>query len=275
MIAAGSSGVARRVRGSSNGRTLAAIAFWVALGALALWYFEPWRGSGPAAPGPAMPAVAQAGVAAPPQPARVPVPAAAGSDQNPVAEVEVDGRTGPATGVDMNVIKPDARLDALKVALARLDAAGRPEVLDASARVRVGDRLRIAIDAPEPVHAYAFNQEEGGAIAVMFPIAGVDRGNPLPAGQSELPGTAGGQSLSYTVAGRAPREEVLLVVALGPVPELEAKQATLAAVARGSAAPDPGDAELGALGVLAGSLAASPLATQLVVFRWELAHEAP
>jgi hypothetical protein len=214
-------------------------------------------------------------VAAPAPPAAAAPAAAVAAGESPMAEVEVDGRTGVASGVDMNVIKPDARLDRLKVALARIDAGGKPEVLEDTARVATGDRLRIAIDAPEPVHAYAFNQEQGGAISVMFPVDGVDRSNPLPAGHSELPGTANGQSLSYTVASRAPREEVLLVVSLVPVPELEAKRASLAAVARGGAAPDPGDAELGALSTLAGNLARSPVAAELVVFRWMLEHQAP
>lgn len=264
----------RGMRGSSNLRTLAAIAFWIVVGGGALWYFEPWQGSGPSAPGPAMPQVVQAGVT-PAAPASSPPAAAVAAGESPAVEVEVDGRAGMPAGVDMSVIKPDSRLDQLKVALARIDGGGKPEVLEELARVSTGDRLRIAIDAPEPVHAYAFNQEEGGAISVMFPVDGVDRSNPLPAGQSELPGTANGQSLSYTVGSRAPREEVMLVVSLVPVPELEAKRSSLAAVARGAAAPDPGDAELGALNTLAGGLARSPVATELLVFRWMLEHQSP
>lgn len=265
----------RGMRGSSNLRTLAAIGFWIVLGGGALWYFEPWQGSGPSAPGPAMPQVVQAGVTPPAAPASASPAAAVAAGDSPEVEVEVDGRAGMPAGVDMSVIKPDSRLDQLKVALARIDAGGKPEVLEDVARVSTGDRLRIAIDAPEPVHAYAFNQEEGGAISVMFPVDGVDRGNPLPAGHSELPGTANGQSLSYTVGSRAPREEVMLVVSLVPVPELEAKHTSLAAVARGTAAPDPGDAELGALDTLAGALARSPVATELLVFRWMLEHQSP
>jgi hypothetical protein len=266
---------ARHVRGSSNLRTLGAIAFWIVVGGGALWYFEPWQGSGPASPGPAMPQVMQAGVTPPAAPTTAPPSESVAAGDAPAVEVEVDGRPGMPAGVDMSVIKPDTRLDRLKVALARIDAGGKPEVLEDTARVAAGDRLRIAIDAPEPVHVYAFNQEEGGAISVMFPVDGVDRGNPLPAGHSELPGTANGQSLSYTVASRAPREEVLLVVSLVPVPELEAKRASLAAVARGTAAPDPGDAELGALNTLGGALARSPVATELLVFRWMLEHQSP
>jgi hypothetical protein len=265
----------RRVRGSSNLRTLVAIAFWIVIGGGALWYFEPWQGPGPSGPGLAVPQVVQAAVTAPSAPATAPPAGAVAAGEPSAAEIEVDGRRGMPAGVDMSVIKPDTRLDRLKVALARIDAGGKPEVLEETARVATGDRLRIAIDAPEPVHAYAFNQEEGGAISVMFPVDGVDRGNPLPAGQSELPGTANGQSLSYTVASRAPREEVLLVVSLVPVPELEAKRTSLAAVARGTAAPDPGDAELGALANLAGGLARSPVATELLAFRWVLEHPSP
>ena len=260
----------RGARGSSTLRTLVAIAFWVLVGGGALW-----QGSGPSAPGPALPQVVQAGVTPPSGPATAPPAEAVAAGESPAVEFEVDGRAGVPAGLDMSVIEPDSRLDRLKVALARIDAGGKPEVLEQTARVSTGDRLRIAIDAPEPVHAYAFNQEEGGAISVMFPVDGVDRGNPLPTGHSELPGTANGQSLSYTVASRAPREEVLLVVSLVPVPELEAKLTSLAAVARGTAAPDPGDAELGALNALSGGLARSPVATELLVFRWTLEHQSP
>ncbi len=264
---------ARAARGSSNLRTLGAIAFWIAVGAGMLWYMKPWQAGGSAAPAPAQSSAPASG-AAPATPSAA-APAAGAAVERPLAEIEVDGVEGVPNGVDLNVIKPDTRLDRLKVALARIDANGKPEILDDTARVAAGDRLRIAIDAPEPVHAYAFNQEEGGAITVMFPVDGVDLANPLPAGHSELPGTANGQSLSYTVASRAPREEVLLVVSLVPVPELEAKRTSLDAVARGSAAPNPGDAELGALSKLAGSLAGSPVATELLVFRWMLEHPLP
>lgn len=194
-------------------------------------------GSRPAAPVDGAPAPDAPPLAAPASPA----PPAVAADPAP-----------PATD----------RFAGIDVQLARVGAAPEPERLPAAAEVRLGDRLRIGISSDRPLHVYAFNQVQGAAATVMFPLAVLDTKNPLPPGEHELPGTVQGTHQSYTVEANAPSEAVLLVLAEQPVAALEARVAALAALTSGPQAG--GGAGLDEIAAEAGPTAA--------LHRWTLRH---
>jgi len=172
----------------------------------------------------------------------------------------------PATWSTPDPGPTDAASDpfaAIDVQLARVGAAPEPERLPPQADVRVGDRLRIGISSDRELHVYAFNQVEGAAPTVMFPLAVLDTRNPLPPGEHELPGTVQGAHQSYTVESEAPAEEVLLVLSERPLVALGSKVATLAALgAAGSAADAAGG--LDAIVATAGP--------GVAIHRWRLRH---
>ena len=187
-----------------------------------------------------------------PQPATPPAaaPAVPAAASPPGAEA----MAAPAT--------PGDRFAGVDVQLARVGSAPEPERLPGEAEVRIGDRLRIGLSSDRELHVYAFNQVQGAAPTVMFPLAVLDTKNPLPPGEHELPGTVQGAHQSYTVEATAPSEEVLLVLAEQPLPALEARIARMAAL--GGAAGGDGAGDLDAIAAEAGAEAA--------VHRWRLRH---
>ncbi len=187
----------------------------------------------------------------------------------------------PATPVDAAPLSAEGATDAdavfaaIDVQLARVAEGIEAQRLESPAATQVGDRLRIGISSDRELHAYAFNQELGGAPTVMFPLTVLDLKNPLPGGEHELPGTAQGAHQSYTVESRAASEEILLVLATAPLPLLDAHVAALAAVAAGdaSAAPTAGPADRDLDQIAAD--AAAPEGHASKAYRWRLEHAAP
>jgi hypothetical protein len=191
-------------------------------------------------------------VAAPDEPpAQAPAPASP-------APAAPAGSGMPATDATPAADDPFAGVD---VQLARIGAAPEPERLPPEATVRIGDRLRIGISSDRELHLYAFNQVEGAAATVMFPLAVLDAKNPLPPGEHELPGTVQGAHQSYTVEAAAPSEEVLLVLSETPVPALESRIARLAAL---GGTGGGGDTDLDAIAAEAGDGTS--------IHRWRLRH---
>jgi hypothetical protein len=158
------------------------------------------------------------------------------------------------------------------VQLARVGRTPEPERLPSPATTRVGDRLRIGISSDRELYVYAFNQEAAGAVSVMFPLAALDRQNPLPPGEHELPGTVQGQSQSYTVESRAPSEDIVLVLAGAALPALEEQVAALSSVTPGTQAPAAGTTL--ALDDLAQRAQSTP-GVDVAIHRWTLQHAAP
>jgi hypothetical protein len=247
-------------------RATALLALAVALGAAALVIFGGERGPPPGASRQSGNAAASAQDAA---------GAMLGGDADanasaPATSPPVDAEPAAAA----NATDADAVFAAIDVQLARVAEGVEAERLESPAATRIGDRLRIGISSDRELHAYAFNQELGGAPTVMFPLTVLDLKNPLPGGEHELPGTAQGAHQSYTVESRAASEEILLVLATAPLPLLDAHVAALAAVAAGdaSAAPIAGAANRDLDMITADATAPEGYASK--VYRWRLEHAA-
>lgn len=155
----------------------------------------------------------------------------------------------------------DDRFAGIDVQLARVGNAPEPERMPPEAEVRIGDRLRIGISSDRELHVYAFNEVQGAAATVMFPLAVLDTRNPLPPGEHELPGTVQGTHQSYTVEANAPSEEVLLLLSEQPLPALEARIARMAAL--GAA----GAGEAASIDAIA-----AETGPEVGVHRWRLRH---
>lgn len=254
-----------RMRGAVNKRLLGALAIWAALALIAVLWWKPWNQH---------PNVERAEARE-----RGETPAASAT-----GDAEVAGDTtaaAAATGTDTvnaqasemvpaELPDPATLLSGSHITLARI-TADAAEGLDDGATVAKGDQLRIGAMLPYRMHVYAFNQEQGAATTVMFPLAALAHSNPLPAGNNELPGMLDGRNASYEVMARGDYEDILLVIALEPDPGLDAKLATLNEVAEGDAAPPEGSNGL-SIDALAESLAPAVAADQVRVFRWRLRH---
>ncbi len=255
----------RRARGAINRRLLAAIGIWVALGVIAAIWWKPWEQH------PNARRAADAAAGAPADAATEPAAA------DPIADTGVptgDSAPAPAAlATDLAPAElPDNRtlLRGSHVKLARV-TEGHAEELESGATVARGDRLRFGVLLPYRMHVYAFNQEEGAATTVMFPLEALAHRNPLPAGNNELPGLLNGRDASYEVMGRGASEEMLMVLAIEPNAFLEAKLAELGEVATGEATPPDPAGEL-SIEALARALEPAVRADEVRVLRWTLRH---
>lgn len=114
---------------------------------------------------------------------------------------------------------------------ARLYRAGTvaPEPLAASGgRVQPGDALYLEMETGETLHVYVFDEDAGGHLFLLFPVAGVDQTNPLPPGEHRLPGTKGGEPFDWQVTSAGGRETILIVTSRRRLDWLEARVATVA-----------------------------------------------
>jgi predicted Ser/Thr protein kinase/TolB-like protein len=109
----------------------------------------------------------------------------------------------------------------LEVTLFRQRAEGG-ERLQPGERVRPGDRLFMEIQSPEKMYLYVINEDEKGQSYLLFPLSGLDLGNPLPAGTlHRLPGTRGGQPISWSVMSAGGRETFLVIASREPLRNLQ------------------------------------------------------
>ena len=112
----------------------------------------------------------------------------------------------------------------------RTDTGSEP--LRTGAQLRAGDRLDLVLSAKRPTWAYVLNEDAAGDFHVLFPVAGLERGNPLPAGDDiALPGRHGARALSWEVSGSGAREEFLVVLASAPLVQLDRRLQALPAAA--------------------------------------------
>jgi hypothetical protein len=128
--------------------------------------------------------------------------------------------------------------------------------------VTPGDRLFLELESGEPVHVYVLNEDDQGNRYVLFPLAGLDSANPLPAGvRHRLPGRRSGVPQAWEVSSAGGREAFLVVAARTALPDLERELGSFEAAdpARRPEHGEPatGDAVLRGIGGLAAS-SASP-----------------
>ena len=87
------------------------------------------------------------------------------------------------------------------------------------------------------MHVYVFDRDEKGSVFVLFPIAGLDLGNPLPGKTSlRLPGTREGKPFDWRVSSRGGGEEFIVLASRTQLEDLEQEIATLPRARMGSAA---------------------------------------
>jgi hypothetical protein len=102
------------------------------------------------------------------------------------------------------------------------EASGRAELVVSGSNVTPGDRLFLEVESGEPIHMYVLNEDDRGNRYLLFPLAGLDSANPLPAGvRHRLPGRRSGVSQAWEVSSSGGREGFLVVAAREPLPEIE------------------------------------------------------
>jgi len=99
--------------------------------------------------------------------------------------------------------------------------------------IRPGQRLFLDLETREPLHAYVLDEDAEGRVFVLFPVAGLDLANPIPAGEARLPGARGGAPIDWQVTSAGGRETILIVAARSPLATLEAAVADVPRAAEG------------------------------------------
>jgi tRNA A-37 threonylcarbamoyl transferase component Bud32 len=116
------------------------------------------------------------------------------------------------------------------VPLATLVRHDRPDIaLHDGDALHVGDRLDLKLASDRATWVYVLNEDEAGSSHALFPLAGLERTNPVPRGEATLPGEQNGRALSWQVSSHGGREEFVVVLADAPLQGLEQRLATFAA----------------------------------------------
>jgi eukaryotic-like serine/threonine-protein kinase len=103
------------------------------------------------------------------------------------------------------------------------------ERIEPGARLALDDRLNLEFRASTPLHVYVIDEDDAGHAYSLFPLPGVEPGNPLPAGQSLLlPGSRGGRPMSWTVNSPGGREHLMVLASPTRLVEFEAAMNGLA-----------------------------------------------
>src|SRR5690606_10824195 len=96
------------------------------------------------------------------------------------------------------------------------------EPLVDGSRIQVGDRLSFRVHGAQPVWLYAFNADDRGGLQRLFPLAGLEQSNPLPAGRDlDIPGQVQGRTMRFEVSSQAAMEDFLVVAAPAPIARFE------------------------------------------------------
>ena len=113
---------------------------------------------------------------------------------------------------------------------------GQRTPLATGASVRPGDQLHLKLELPGAHHIYVLNEDLNGALFVLFPLAGLEQPNPLPAGTHRLPGRKDGVPLDWQVTTAGGREKFLVIASVEPLGELERTLQELQAAGSGGSA---------------------------------------
>ncbi len=150
----------------------------------------------------------------------------------PLAEQATPETTSEAAPppVQVQVATPPPAAPSLDVAAFVRTRDGASERVVSGSLVRVGDELSLDVRAGEPLHVYVLNEDDAGAVFALFPVAGTDVANPVPAGRTlALPGARAGVPMHWQVSSPARRERFLIVAARQPIAVLEARLAAIPA----------------------------------------------
>jgi serine/threonine-protein kinase len=141
-------------------------------------------------------------------------------------------RDEPVTVVEQSAaIEPQAAAASYTVeaALFRMPRGGRREQLEPGAQLALGDRLSLEIQGSTPLHVYVINEDDAGHAFALFPLPGLEAGNPLPPNvRHVLPGSRDGKELSWTVDSAGGREHLMILASPTRLVEFEAEMAGLA-----------------------------------------------
>lgn len=109
----------------------------------------------------------------------------------------------------------------------RIRDSGR-EPLEPGGTISPGDHLSLDWRGTERAWVYVLDEDQQGETFTLFPVAGSDLANPLPAGaQVRLPGRRDGAPFDWVVTSAGGREDVLIVASRTPVAVLERQVSAL------------------------------------------------
>ena len=149
----------------------------------------------------------------------------------------------------------------VEAALYRVRAnASSHERLEPGARLDLGDRLTLEFNASAPLLVYVIDEVDAGHAYALFPLPGLDQGNPLQPGTTHvLPGSREGRNLSWKVDTPGGREHLLVVASPARLVEFEAEMNALARPGQVAVSiPEYAKVHLRGIGGLAESSAGSP-----------------
>lgn len=138
-------------------------------------------------------------------------------------------RPGPAAklggqGIVSPLVKtpePPPVLEASAALFRRTGSEDRPLSVPGG-KVGPGDRLSLDLKPREAMYTYVLNEDEAGAVYVLFPIPGATPTNPLsPSVRYRLPGRMGDSLIYWTVTSIGGREEIVVIGSREPLRELE------------------------------------------------------
>ncbi|RYD14870.1 MAG: DUF4384 domain-containing protein [Lysobacteraceae bacterium] len=113
------------------------------------------------------------------------------------------------------------RAPAWQIDAAFIDPANAKSIADGTP-VRIGDALALRVSATRATYVYVLNGDADGELNVLFPLAGLDVQNPLPADREmQLPGNAGGAELSWRISSPTTSEEFVMIASPSALPAFE------------------------------------------------------
>jgi eukaryotic-like serine/threonine-protein kinase len=126
----------------------------------------------------------------------------------------------------------------IKVGLVRETANEGRETLQSGSAVSLGDEIAIEFKSTFPAYVYIFGSSENNKATVLFPILGAFPANPLAPGTlHHIPGSIDGRLVDWQVVTDAPSEEIVVLVAREPQPDLDREIARLDQANAGDSIP--------------------------------------
>ncbi|MGQ0721162.1 MAG: serine/threonine-protein kinase [Candidatus Eiseniibacteriota bacterium] len=148
----------------------------------------------------------------------------------------------------------------VEAGLFRAPRGGVRERIEPGAQLALGDRLSLEIQASTPLHVYVINEDDAGRAFALFPLPGIEPGNPLPPNvRHVLPGQRDGKSMSWTVDTPGGQEHLMVLASPTRLIEFEVEMNGLARPGQ-SAVSIPESAKSRLRGI--GSLEESPAAVE-------------